>query len=647
MTAAAVVFCCVVALAFVEGYGAPAFTGTIASDAFDATLPFLGLLLVARFFLRRRPDRATLVHRLHAAAQGALAAMAFGWWWIEPHVFATSLTGSSLAAMGWQAVAGAAAGFGLALIAERASSPAVLREVWAGAGVLLLIAGGRAYRARDHVEAGVRLEAAAGILAATVAAALVAYFVLRRRERVAASIPALAPAAACLALLAASFSGQPASLSARDSVLLVVVDTLRADVADDATPPARPGVRTMPGAMPELARIAKDGVRFTQAVSPAPWTLPATVSLLGGWNPHRHRYGRSLSAWEVTTGDPAALYLGDALRDAGYLPAAFVNNPYLRPYFGFGEGFYAMRPYHGRALDGVALALDWLSDHGERPTFTMLHLMDPHWPYDAPPGFGDPPRPCASCGELLWAQYGTPKPEERAELERRYAAEVRFTDAMIGRLYDTLAAAGFLERTWLVVTSDHGEEFWEHGELLHGHGLWDELLRVPLVVVPPRGRDGWSRGARIDRQVRLEDVAASVLEIAGVDPALARDGKSLLPLVAGEAEAGQRVAIGGYVKSVDDLSHSVRQPPWKAIVAKELLRNRLFDLRADPGEQRSLLFRSDVPEERRKWINLAFLGATLAPGQLGLDVEREPLPSSERAPDRDTANNLRSLGYAE
>lgn len=646
MTSAAAVFCSVVALAFVQGYGVPAFAGTIASDAFDATLPFLGLLLAARFFERRRPDRAQLVHRLHATAQAMLAAMAFGWWWVEPHALAASVTGSSLAAMGWQALAGAAAGFALALVAERTASPAVFRETWLGAGVLLLLVGGRVYRAYDDVEAGARIEAAAAIVAATIAVATSTWLLLRRRPRAAAAIPALAPAVAGVALLAASLAGQPASLSMRDSVLLVVVDTLRADIADDAHP-VEAGVRTMAGEMPELERIAKDGVRFTQAVSPAPWTLPATVSLLSGWNPHRHRYGQSVSAWEVTRGDPEAMALGGALRDAGYLSAAFVNNPYLRPYFGFGNGFYTMRPYHGRALDGVALSLDWLSDHSAVPTFTMLHLMDPHWPYDAPPGFGEPPQPCPSCEALLWAQYGKPKPEEREELERRYAAEVRFTDAMLGRLYDSLSAAGMLERTWVIVTADHGEEFWEHGGLLHGHALWDELLRVPLVVVPPRGREGWRRGVRVDRQVRLEDVAASVFDIAGIDTARARDGRSLLPLVSGAKETADRVSIGGYIKSVDDLTYSVRRPPWKAMVSVVLPRNRLFDLRVDPGEQHSLLSRKDVPEERQRAIGLAFLGATLSPKELGLDVNRQVPQASDRAPDRDTARNLRSLGYAQ
>src|SRR6185369_9684353 len=132
------------------------------------------------------------------------------------------------------------------------------------------------------------------------------------------------------------------------------------------------------------ARIAAQGVRFTQAVSPAPWTLPATVSLLSGWNPHRHGFGRTASDWEVLRGNPDALYLAPALRQAGYLTSAFLNNPYLRPWFGFGPGFYLMRPYHGRAVDGAALALDWLHGHIASPSFMLLHLMDPHWPYDAP-----------------------------------------------------------------------------------------------------------------------------------------------------------------------------------------------------------------------------------------------------------------------
>jgi arylsulfatase A-like enzyme len=690
VTAAAVAFCCAVALALAEGFGAPAFAMTIASDAINAALPFLGLLLIARFAAFRAPHREVLIARLHSAAQGLVAGMSFGWWWLEPHAFLTSFTTGSLPAMAWLAIAGAIGGFVLALVAERAASPLVFREVWLGAAVLFLFGGGHVYRVYDQVEAGIRLTTACVILASIVAAGLVAYYAFRRRPRAAAAVPALAPAVACLALVAATMQGGPAELSTRESVLLVLVDTLRADIADAGMP-------GIPPSMPELTRIAQSGVRFTQAVSPAPWTLPATVSLLSGWNPHRHGFGASATPLEVTTGHRGALYLPGKLRDAGYLTAAFVHNPWLRPYFGFGPGFYSMRPYHGRALDGVALALGWLSDRADDASFTLLHLMDPHWPYEAPPGFGDPPQFCPSCTSIMAAQYGSPHPGEKAELRRRYAAEVRFTDAMIGRMYDTLtattgngapagpsatptgaatppppagaatpappvgaatpappagaavhaASAGGLENTWLIITADHGEEFWEHNGFLHGHALYDELLHVPLVVVPPRGRADIARGRRIDAQVRLEDVAATVLDIAGLDASLAPDGRSLLPMLLGRDDAEPRTQVSGYVKAVGDFSYAVRRPPWKAIVRNGPPANFLFHLGEDPMERKNLLMPANQTPANRKALGLAFLSLRDTPARLGLEPQTSAPVSGGAAPDADTQQKLRSLGYAD
>ncbi|MFN2374996.1 MAG: sulfatase, partial [Candidatus Binatia bacterium] len=426
----------------------------------------------------------------------------------------------------------------------------------------------------------------------------------------------------------------------RDSVLLVVIDTLRADIADA-------GMNGEPPAMPELARIAASGTRFTQAVSPAPWTLPATVSALSGWNPHRHRFGASASDWEVLRGDPKALYLAGALRDTGYLTAAYVNNPYLRPYFGFGEGFYTMRPYHGRAVDGVALALDWLGERAGTPAFTLLHLMDPHWPFDAPPGFGEEPGPCATCDSLVYSVYTPVSDADRAELKRRYTAEVRYTDAMFGRFYDALASSGSLDRTWVIITADHGEEFWEHGHFLHGHSLHDELLRVPLVIIPPRTRDGAERGRRVDVQVRLEDVAATVLEISGLDPSLAPDGRSLVSLATGAADAEERVAVAGYLKSIDDLSWAVRRPPWKAVVSTEMSRNRLYRLEDDPGELRSLLFNPSIPDSERAGLSAQFFALVRTGRAQGYSVARSVVAGAGAAPEADTAGRLRSLGYAQ
>lgn len=652
MTAAAAVFCCTVAVALWQGYGSGAFRAVVASDAINATLPFLGVLVVARFLARRFADRPVLVRRverLHVVVQAALACMAFGWWWVEPHAVLTNWTSGSLAAMGWQALLGVAAGLALALLSERTGHPVLAREIGLGSAVTFLIAGGRIYRGFDHVEAGLRLNAALAITAVFLATAVLAYLLLRSRPRTATAIPALAPALACAALVI-GWNGQgPAEPSAGDSVLLVVIDTLRADVADQ-------GMHGDQGAMPELAKLAAKGVRFTQAVSPAPWTLPATVSLMSGWNPHRHRYGESASDWQVTTGDPDALYLARTLRESGYLTSAFVHNPYLRPYFGFGRDFYTMRPYHGRAVDGAALALNWLSDHMGSASLTLLHLMDPHWPYEAPAGYGQPRRVCEVCDSLFWSQYGAPTDEDRAELRRRYTAEVRFTDSTLGRLLGALAQSDGFDRTWLIVTSDHGEEFWEHGGFLHGHSLFDELLRVPLVIVPPPGREGFRRGVRLDDQVRLEDVAATVLEIVGLDPGLAVDGRSLLPAMRGQDAAASPVSpvspvsVGGLIKSPDNLSYSVRRPPWKAVVAPTMFGTQLYNLEDDPSEKQGLLFRPespDLPQATRQQWSRTWSSLVAQAKDLDLELARRPVPASEAAPDADTARNLRSLGYAE
>ncbi|HXC52617.1 MAG TPA: sulfatase [Candidatus Limnocylindrales bacterium] len=640
MTAAAVVFCCLIALAIGDGFGAAAFATVVASDALHAALPFIGILIAARFALRRLPARAALVHRLHASVQALIATMSFGWIWLEPHSMLTSHTGGSLAAMGWLAVAGGTLGLVFALISERSKNPPVMRELSIGSWVFLLLVGGRIYRAFDHIEAGTRLAACIGVVGATFAATLAVWLLLRNRQRLATAIPALAPAVAAIALLAASRSGGgPSSPAPRESILLIVVDTLRADIADGH-------FESETGTMPQLARIAAQGVRFTQAVSPAPWTLPATVSLLSGWNPHRHGFGRTASDWEVLRGNPDALYLAPALRQAGYLTSAFLNNPYLRPWFGFGPGFYLMRPYHGRAVDGAALALDWLHGHIASPSFMLLHLMDPHWPYDAPPGFGAARQPCSACDSLFATQYENLDAAARAEVERRYAAEVQYTDGMLGLFYDTLDRGGALEHTWLIVTSDHGEEFWEHGGFMHGHSLFDELLRVPLVVVPPKSRGDAKRAIRIDTQVRLEDVGATILDIAGIDAGKAPDGRSLLSLVSDAPDIAPRPSVAGYVKSPTELAWSVRRPPWKIVKSPVLAANRLFNLASDPGETANLLFNPRMPDDERAAASQAYFSLAGEARRMGLEVNRKPAASELTSPESDTRDQLRSLGYA-
>lgn len=650
MIATLAAFACTIAIAVWDGYTGATFAPVVLADAARAAAPLLIVALLAGVpaFVPSLRKYARRVTALSSLVQGVIAFAAFGWWWIEPHATLCELTGSSLQTRWWLAGVGLLCGAAVFVATSRCRLTSLAAQVWMGVIVGFLVGGGRIYRAFDHVEAGHRAPVAAAIVIAAILLGVAVYGSLRGRSaRVRRTLFATATAAALLAPFvsapARSSHHAPATPRPGESVLLVVIDTLRADAADrDQT-----GKATL---MPQLDRIAAAGTRFTQAVAPAPWTLPSTLSIVSGWNPHRHRAGRSTRDWRVPPGDPAASYLGPTLRDSGYQVASFVHNPYLRPFYGFGSGHLLFRPYHGRAADGVALLQNWLSTHGRRPFFAMVHVMDPHWPYKAVPGFGAPRGACAQCDSLTALGFTQTSPQVRAEVRKRYDAEVTYTDAVLGTLYDTLAGQGVLDHTWLIVTSDHGEEFWDHDRFLHGHQLYDELLRVPLVVVPPASAEGFARGRRLPTQVRLEDIAATVLDIAGVDQALARDGTSLRPLILAAApsfaEALPRAEVAGYIKSPTDLRYAVRQPPFKAIFGQDAnVPQVLFDLRTNPLERTAGVppALKDAGLGARVFV-LQQLRAAAVRG--GLDVHREPPAAHDGAAlDADTRRQLRSLGY--
>ncbi|MCH7872423.1 MAG: sulfatase-like hydrolase/transferase, partial [Planctomycetes bacterium] len=280
-------------------------------------------------------------------------------------------------------------------------------------------------------------------------------------------------------------------------VILLTVDTLRADalrVYSDGAPPT-----------PNLSALAADSVVFDEAVSPAPWTLPAFSSIMTGLSPTVHQAIRSTSRL------PDVPTLAERMRASGYRTAAIGKNPYLLPLFGLSRGFerYEMYPAPGgrslgRALLGWAFperfALDvttdgitrkavrWLTENRERRFFLWLHYFDPHVPYEPPSAYlpkSTPPERIGTSFEdtaRLREGYFVPTREEIEWLRGLYHAEVRYVDDNIGVLMAALKRLGIYEETLIVFTSDHGEEFAEHGGYDHGHTLYDELVRVPLFV---------------------------------------------------------------------------------------------------------------------------------------------------------------------
>lgn len=389
---------------------------------------------------------------------------------------------------------------------------------------------------------------------------------------------------------------------ARPSVLLVTLDTLRADRLADGGP------------MPRLRALAGRAVRFGNARSPVPLTLPAHTTLLTGLGPRRHGVRDNIG---YALG-PKTPTLAGSFQAAGWATAAFVGGYPLDRAFGLARGFdlyddrMSRAPADGRsghterrAAEVVDAALAWLDDSKSGPFFLWVHLFDPHDPYEAPPPFA--------------GRHAHP-----------YDDEVAYADHELGRLLDGLTGSrpGPL---WIVVVADHGEALGDHGEPTHGVFLYEETLRVPLVIVPP----GETAARAIDAPVSLADLAPTLLEAAGLEPPQDGDGRSLLPLLRDDAEAQAWEARPLYVESI----HGRRRFGWAPLTGfvdwpekyVAAPRPELYDLERDPGERenRFAAERAEALERRLEQVR-------------GPDVEERSAPEAASGVDLE---RLASLGY--
>ena len=289
-------------------------------------------------------------------------------------------------------------------------------------------------------------------------------------------------------------------------VVVITLDTTRADRLSP--------YGFMNVSLPALERLAREGVVFDAATSVAPITLPAHTSLFTGLRPPRHGVrdnADSPLAERFTT-------LAESLTARGFRTAGFVSSIVLDPDRGLAQGF---QTYAGVAADptpgerrrqrrGDAVvddALEWIEHIGDRPYFLWVHLYDAHRPYD-------PPEPYAT-----------------TYAHNLYVGEIAFADSQVGRLIDGLERRKLLDRSVVVVAGDHGESLGERGERDHGIFIYENVLRVPLIMRAP----GLAPG-RVGDVVRLTDVMPTILDLLDVPaPAADLDGISLVPLMSGQA----------------------------------------------------------------------------------------------------------------
>jgi arylsulfatase A-like enzyme len=393
-------------------------------------------------------------------------------------------------------------------------------------------------------------------------------------------------AIAAVALLAACAGPTPPAPPA--NVVVIAFDALRADHLGCYGHP-RP-------TSPRIDALAREGIVFETAVSPAPWTLPAFASMFTGLLPSHHRAGEGKLPY-VSGLDAAQPTLASVLHDRGFRTAAFVSNTWVGPTVGLDRGFEAHEVL-ADARGAADRATAWLAHPPAERFFLFVHLFEPHAPYTPPPDdarlFVAPEYdgPFRTAFPTVW-KNGVPEmrvdphwtPEDRRRIGDLYDAEIHHADGLVGRLLDTLAAAGRAGDTLVVVVSDHGEELFDHGALDHGHTLFDELLRVPLVVRLP----GAAAGQRIAAQVSTVSLLSTVLDAVGVDAPPARDAPSLMPLVRGAPAGPPAPVLAEFVVlGRDPGAKAIRLPGEKLVVFPADGARLYYDLAADPREQRNL-----------------------------------------------------------
>ena len=415
------------------------------------------------------------------------------------------------------------------------------------------------------------------------------------------------------------------------NLLLISVDTLRPDMLGCYGYPRE--------SSPALDRIAAEGALFEHAFSTAPWTLPAHASLLTGVYPGRHG---AIGEHNAIAGDVETLAM--RLVGRGFRTAAFVNSFFVSARYGFARGFQEFRYVPETSApegDGmVGRALAWLAAEPRDRFFLFLHDFQVHSDYRPLPAFEraftrDYTGPfTGSTAELLAVRGGRLVPTQRdvEHLRDLYVAGIRQLDEEIAVLRGFLERAGLWNRTLLVVTSDHGEEFLEHGGVLHGRTQYDEVLRIPLILHGP----GVPAGTRVARPVSIVDVLPTVLALLGEEPPAALDGENLFAGAGAPAAAGDRVLFGeaDHSNREPDVTRSARGARFKLILDRRSGDDALYDLGIDPRERQDVKA-AHADEARRLLAELERFESTRRAGPT--------LPPTSP----EVSQHLEALGYVE
>jgi arylsulfatase A-like enzyme len=480
----------------------------------------------------------------------------------------------------------------------------------------------------------------------------------RRRMLIRAGCAILLTALSWTLFPLAQWWRRPADLpQAGPSVVLLSIDTLRADFCSlyggDVPTPA-------------MERIAARGMNFTDCRVVAPWTLPSVFSMLeSDWYP-------------AIEGDyyvyrPRGKTLAELLSEKGYVTGAYIANWIIGNKEGVMRGFEEKAAFnnyekvrYGTAFDLSPLLRDvlfywypaafpehpadtsrrltelgraFLRRYGRGPFYLWLHYMDPHDPYDPPARFRDRegPWPYFSCREQ---GKGLKSPDtadrlsgdEKAYVRSLYKGEIAYLDECVSRILDCLDDLGIGEDTWVFLLNDHGEELWDHGRLYHGHSLYEELVRMPLLVAGPGVAPGRVSDITFDNLDMLPTIGA----IAGLPPQPRWRGRSMLPLLRdGEAMDEKPVYFYGISDwQIPVHEGGIYEDGWKLVLLPDEKHYALFNLEQDPGETANVI--SAHPEQAAR-MRAAY--------EAWRKARKAAVPEVSASERREFEEEMRAIGY--
>lgn len=430
------------------------------------------------------------------------------------------------------------------------------------------------------------------------------------------------------------------------NVVLISIDSLRADHLG-AYGYSRP-------VSPNIDALAADGVVFENAISTTTWTLPSHMSMLTSLYPEVHgvNHDRKRLAERVTL-------VSEVFQSNGYSTSAIVSGPYLHRDYGYSQGFdlyddrtifFIKVPGGGNPSHlGVTSpkihqrVIEILENVSSRPFFFFVHYWDVHYDYAPPPPYDKmfDPDYDGNVNADNWdrneAIHLGMNPRDLEHVVALYDGEIAFTDEYVGKLFSALKSRNLWDDTLILLTSDHGDEFFEHGVKGHWNNLYGTTLNVPLILKFPRSR--W-KGRRVPALVSIVDIAPTMLEAAGLPDLPESNGRSLQSVMMEERTQDEIL----YFASLTNRFKAVLAGSMKLIStwdqrAEQGHELKLYDLSRDPGERADV---ANVEIERRErlwkilgdWVRVSAIRA-------------EHLGESEFEYDPELAEALRSLGYIE